>query len=305
MLWRQEYQWTARYWTAKLTFAMTDAPTIPTYDSLMNPLLQSIRDLGGSATIEEINGKVSEVLGLTEEQVNFRHVRGRGSEVDYRLAWTRTYLKAYGLIDNSSRGVWSLTEKGRRANAVDPKAVVRAVNAMQRKLREPKSAAVVEDPTGVEAAVGWQERLLDVLMRMPPAAFERLAQRLLRESGFVQVEVTGRSGDGGIDGNGILRLGGLLSFHMSFQCKRWQAAVGPATVREFRGSMMGRADKGLILTTSTFTKEAMKEAKRDGAAAIDLVDGEQLAEMLKTLSLGVTTRQVEDVTVDPDWFAAL
>lgn len=140
---------------------------------------------------------------------------------------------------------------------------------------------------------------------MPPSAFERLAQRLLRESGFVQVEVTGRSNDGGIDGTGILRLNGLLSFHVIFQCKRWQGPVGPAIVREFRGAMAGRADKGLIITTSNFTKEALKEATREGAAAIDLVDGTQLVEMLKTFGLGVNVRQVEDVTIDDSWFAGI
>jgi restriction system protein len=139
---------------------------------------------------------------------------------------------------------------------------------------------------------------------MPPSSFERLAQRILRESGFVQVEVTGRSGDGGIDGNGILRLG-LLSFHVTFQCKRWQGSVGPSTVREFRGAMMGRADKGLILTTASFTREAIREATREGAAAIDLVNGEQLADILKNLGLGVTTKMVEDVSVDKQWFETI
>jgi restriction system protein len=155
-----------------------------------------------------------------------------------------------------------------------------------------------------EAEVTWREQVLDLMLGMPPAGFERLAQRILRESGFVQVEVTGRSGDGGIDGNGILRLG-LLSFHVSFQCKRWQGTVGPATIREFRGAMMGRADKGLIITTASFTKESVKEATREGAAAIDLVDGEQLVDMLKALGLGVTTRQVEEVSVDKGWFEGI
>jgi len=284
---------------------MTDVTVIPSYDSLMNPLLQAMRDLGGSATIEEINALVSEVLGLSDDQLKVPHVRGRGSEIDYRLAWTRTYLKAYGLIENSSRGVWSLTAEGLRVQAVDPRAIVRSVNAKQRDSRTPKTIGDEQLPTEEESGAAWRERLLDVLAVMPSAAFERLAQRILRESGFIQVEVTGRSGDGGIDGNGILRLGGLLSFHVSFQCKRWQGPVGPAIVREFRGAMMGRADKGLILTTSTFSKDAIREAKREGAAAIDLVDGVQLVEMLKTLGLGVTTRQVEKVEIDPGWFDAL
>jgi restriction system protein len=140
-----------------------------------------------------------------------------------------------------------------------------------------------------------------------PAAFERLVQRLLRESGFIQVEVTGRSGDGGIDGKGIMRLGGLLSFHVIFQCKRYRGAVTAAQVRDFRGAMVGRADKGLLITTGNFTKDAMREATRDGAPAIDLVDNDQLVEKLKELSLGIHTKkiEVEQVTVDSAWFQSI
>jgi restriction system protein len=212
-------------------------------------------------------------------------------------------------LENSSRGVWSLTPKGKEARHVDPREVVRFVAALNKKQqaeRLPEALPALEQLDMDVASEGpeppWQEQLLEAVLKMPPDAFERLSQRLLREAGFVQVEVTGRSGDGGIDGRGILRLGGVLSFHVNFQCKRWQNVVGPATVREFRGAMMGRADKGLIITTSTFTKEAQREATRDGAAAIDLVDGEQLVSMLKEFKLGVSTRQVEEVTVDPAWF---
>ena len=138
---------------------------------------------------------------------------------------------------------------------------------------------------------------------MEPSAFERLVQRLLRESGFIQVEVTGRSGDGGIDGKGIMRLGGLLSFHVIFQCKRYRGSVAPSQVRDFRGAMVGRADKGLLITTGNFTKEAEREATRDGAPAIDLINGDQLIDKLKELGLGVKTEmiEVEKITVDRDW----
>ena len=144
-------------------------------------------------------------------------------------------------------------------------------------------------------------------MNMDPAAFERLVQRLLRESGFIQVEVTGQSGDGGIDGKGIMRLGGLLSFHVIFQCKRYRGSVAVNQVRDFRGAMVGRADKGLLITTGNFTKDAMREATRDGAPAIDLIDGDLLLDKLKELSLGVKTKVVEteQVTIDRDWFAGV
>ena len=147
----------------------------------------------------------------------------------------------------------------------------------------------------------WQDRLLECLLKMTPAAFERLCQRILRESGFIKVEVTGRSGDGGIDGIGVLRLN-LLSFHVFFQCKRWKGSVGASVIRDFRGAMVGRADKGLVMTTGTFSTDARREATRDGAPAIDLVDGETLCELLKGLKIGVSIRKVEHVLVEQNVF---
>lgn len=137
---------------------------------------------------------------------------------------------------------------------------------------------------------------------MSPDAFERLAQRLLREAGFVKVEVTGRSGDGGIDGIGVLRVN-LLSFQVLFQCKRYQGSVGSGAVRDFRGAMVGRSDKGLIITTGTFSGDAKKEATRDGAPPIELIEGDSLCDLLKGLKLGVATEMVERVIVDAEWFA--
>ena len=137
---------------------------------------------------------------------------------------------------------------------------------------------------------------------LSPAAFERLIQRVLRQSGFIQVEVTGRTGDGGIDGKGIARIHGFMSFHVVFQCKRWQGVVGSGEIRDFRGAMVGRADKGLFITTGTFSRDAIKEATRDGAPPIDLVDGDLLADKLKELQLGVTTTMIESVSVNESWF---
>lgn len=278
---------------------------MPTYDSMMNPLIQALKELGGSGTIEEINDKVAEIAGFTDEQLEVLHNPDKGgmTEVDYRLAWTRTYLKKYGVLENSTRGVWALTQTGRKVDAVDEKDVVRVV----RELMQEAKASAEEELGEAEAAESWREDLLSTLIQMEASAFERLAQRMLRESGFVQVEVTGRSGDRGIDGKGIMRLGGLLSFHVIFQCKRWQGAVGPGEVRDFRGAMVGRADKGLLITTGTFTKEAVREATRDGAPAIDLIDGDQLVDKLQDLALGVRTEKVEleQVTVDHDWLLSI
>lgn len=143
----------------------------------------------------------------------------------------------------------------------------------------------------------YRERLLDLLRSFPAEGFERLSQRLLRESGFSQVRVTGRSGDGGIDGNGTLQLNPLVSFRVLFQCKKYSGAVVPSQVRDFRGAMTGRADKGIIITTGTFTAEAKREAARDGAPPIELIDGEKLINMFQELELGlkpVTTYEINE-----------
>lgn len=275
------------------------------YDDLMNPVLSALKLLGGSGTNEEINNKVAEIVNIPAEQLEVLHNPDKGgmTEVEYRLMWTRTYLKKFGLIENSSRGVWSLTPKGSSTDKVSEKEVVRVVREQMKKEKEASSDSE-EEPN---KKIVWQEDLLDVIQKMPPSSFERLIQRLLRESGFVQVEVTGQKGDEGIDGHGIMRLGGLLSFHVIFQAKRWKGSVGAGQVRDFRGAMVGRADKGLLITTGAFTKDAIKEATRDGAPAIDLVDGDQLVEKLKQLSLGVETKkiEVEQVTIDRDWFASI
>ncbi len=157
----------------------------------------------------------------------------------------------------------------------------------------------------VEKTEEWKEQLLNILYNISPSAFERLAQRILRESGFFQVEVTGKTGDGGIDGKGIVRVSGLLSFHVIFQCKRYKGSVTPSQIRDFRGAMQGRADKGLFITTGNFTREALKEATRDGAPPIDLIDGDLLCDKLRELKLGITTRMTETVDIKDEWFSHL
>lgn len=151
----------------------------------------------------------------------------------------------------------------------------------------------------------WEERLLRVLLRMDPTAFERLSQRLFRESGFSNVMVTQRSRDGGIDGVGSFKIS-LLSFRVYFQCKRYQGQISSPTVRAFRGAMAGGGDKGIILTTSGFTSEARKEASREGATSIELINGSELCSLLKDLGMGVTVRErvVEDVEIHEEYFGA-
>ncbi|MGA2542823.1 MAG: restriction endonuclease [Verrucomicrobiota bacterium] len=283
---------------------------MPKYADFWTPVLKAMKLLGGSGTVEEIKNRVVEVMGLTPPMLDKLHDPDSSNmtEVEYRLAWARTYLKNYGLLENSARGVWALTKAAEGVEVLDVKEVRRIVGERMRKSRKSRKAeSGHEQEEELEGAIeDWRKRLYALLTKeIDPSAFERLVQRVLREAGFIQVEVTGRSGDGGIDGRGIARIHGFMSFHVVFQCKRYQGVVTPAAIRDFRGAMVGRADKGLFLTTGTFSKEAVKEATRDGAPPIDLIDGDALADKLKEYSLGVSVRMVEDVSVNEDWFKTI
>lgn len=286
---------------------------IPTFDSLMNPLLKALRHLGGSGSIDEIYETVAELESFDEEMLSIPHnpEKSNQTEVAYRLAWARTYLRKYGFLDNSSRGIWTLTQKAKEEKEVTPSKVLKHVRDMDKKGVSKKKEKIntnieLTNSYAPEEAKAWREELHHLLTQeISPEAFERLTQRLLRESGFVQVEVTGKTGDGGIDGKGIARINGLMSFHVIFQCKKYQGSVPASAIRDFRGAMVGRADKGLFITTGTFTPAAIKEATRDGAPPVDLVDGENLAEKLKELNLGVLTEMVEKVSLDKQWFINL
>jgi len=274
------------------------------YDDLFNPTLESLHKLGGSASVPEIEEEVSKILNLSDSEVNDIH-RGSVTKLSYRLAWARNYLKRYGAIENSARGVWALTSAGLKLISVDKEEVKKQVKLLDQR-NNVATEKEEEEPIAAEAPkdITWKEELLEVLKNIPAASFENLCKRFLRESGFINVEVTGRSGDGGIDGKGVVKLGGVLSFHVVFQAKRYKDIVPPSVVRDFRGAMIGRADKGVIITTGTFTRDAKAEAQRAGAPPIDLIDGEELAERLKELSVGVETEleTIERVRIKKDWF---
>ena len=265
------------------------------------PLLDALRGLGGSAKADEAVDRVAEDLKVPDEVLNETLPSG-GSRFRNQVAWARFYLVREGLIDSSKHGVWSLTEQGFKARLSFEEArqlFLKWVKIFQeqRKLKEQNEpvAEQVAEGTGAPSK-DYREEVLELLLAIPPAGFERLSQRLLREAGFTQVVVTGQSGDGGIDGFGILQVNPLVSFKVLFQCKRYAKSVAPSQVRDFRGAMSGRADKGIIITTGTFTAEARREATRDGAPPIELIDGEKLIDMLEKLELGlraVTTFEVE------------
>ncbi|WP_396154068.1 restriction endonuclease [Flavobacterium sp.] len=283
---------------------------VPTHDKMMIPTLEALKILGGSGTIDEINEKVYEIAGYDEELLEIPHnENGIQSKVEYRLAWARTYLKKYGLIENSTRGIWALIDNEIDTTKLKSDTILKNVREQTKKpkseIKQNKEEVESEIDDEIEDQIDWKENLISIILTIEPSAFERLCQRILRESGFVQVEVTGKSGDGGIDGKGIVKLNGFLSFHVFFQSKRYKGSVGSGDIRDFRGAMQGRADKGLFITTGNFTREAIKEATRDGAPPIDLIDGELLCDKLKEFNLGVKTELIEEVSVNAEWFSKI
>lgn len=260
--------------------------------------------MGGSASNDELLAKVIEIENIPEHVQSFIHTDNRQTKLAYNLAWAKTYLKRVGPLENSSRGLWALTAIGEGMTENDCEDVPRRVRREdyeRKKAPDDKLPNQSETPSEAPPEETWKDALIRLLLGMKPDAFERLAQRVLREAGFIKVEVTGRSGDGGIDGLGVLRVN-LLSFQVLFQCKRYQGTVGASAVRDFRGAMVGRCDKGLIITTGTFSNDAKREATRDGAPAIDLIDGDLLCELLKQLKLGIRVEMIESVAVEAAWF---
>ena len=267
----------------------------------MWPVLKALESLGGSSSIRELDERIATDLQLSDNSLEELHGDGPQTEFTYRCGWARTRLKHVGATKNSARGIWEITKTGRTIESES------RLHGMEREWRDDRKRSEEvqeqgidgeEDPQNGEA---WKDKVLERLKTLSPDAFERLCQKLLREHGFTRVEVTGRSGDGGIDGVGVLRVN-LLSFHVVFQCKRYAGSVGSNSIRDFRGGLTGRADKGLLITTGRFTTSATREATRDGAIAIDLIDGLTLCDLLLEKNMGVTTKTIKKVIPELEFF---
>lgn len=252
----------------------------------MSPTIDAIKELGGSANTDEIYEKIVGNLKLSDALQEIVNGKTGQSKLQYDLAWVRTVLKNKGILSNGGRGIWVLTINSLADVAKDRKTEIQ-------KVEEQDAEEEVLD------AEKWKKTAVEIITeKLTPSSFERLIQRILREKGFTQVEITGKTGDGGIDGRGIAKINGILSFHIIFQCKRYKGKVSSSYIRDFRGAMVGRTDKGLFITTGSFTREAT----RDGAPAIDLMDGNKIAEKLKELNLGIDVELREHVTVNETWF---
>jgi restriction system protein len=280
---------------------------IPTAESMMWCVIEGLRELGGSASIAEIDMSAINLAGYSELQQSVMHKESSSeTEILYRLKWARTKLKMCGLVTSPARGTWTLTTSGFAIS--NETEVLNLYKAATKKSSSQQPDGVIEtaiETIEIDAEIEWRDALIAKLRNLTPSAFEHVTKRLLIEIGFKDVRVTGKSGDQGIDGVASLQVL-LLSFPVYFQCKRYEGSVSASEVRDFRGAMAGRGEKGLLVTTGAFTSGATLEANRDGAPPVQLVAGDRLAELMKEYRLGVKviTREVEDVTIDETFFDA-
>lgn len=281
---------------------------MPAYSDLINPTITALQNLGGSGKVDEIYNEVLKIISLPNEIIDFQHSeKSSQSELQYRLAWARTYLKNYGIIDNSSRSVWVVLPQHKDIKYVDVDDCVTKVRSMfGKKLDTTTQNDEDLEDEGIdlpEEIKPWRTKLHDILLNMNPFAFERLTQRLLRECGFSQVEVTKKSGDGGIDGFGKLMINGLFSFKVAFQCKRYNGTVPASDIRDFRGSLTTDVEKALFITTGSFSKPAKEEAMTQGKIQIDLIDGEEFMNRLAEFQIGV--KPITDYDIDEVYFSQI
>lgn len=278
-----------------------ETKNLPKNLRLFNPILNIIRKLGGSANAIEVKDELIELLKISEIELTEKYKSGV-LKIDNKIAWARVYLSEAGFIDISKENVWTLTEKGLNSNPSDEELIKifqNIHNEWQIRGKEILSQTGDDEKEIVEH-LEYKEDFLNKLKSISPEGFERFCQRILRESGFKKVVVKGRSGDGGIDGEGILEINPLISMKVIFQSKRYKDSVSPSYLRDFRGAMQGRAEKGLFITTGRFSQDAKLEATRDGVPPIELIDGYKLVELCEKHQIGL--KQKLTYKIDEDFF---
>lgn len=274
----------------------------PEFLKYINPVLTALQANGGAGNSSDIIEQVIEELNITEADLEETTSNGQ-SKIRNQIQWARFYLFKAGLIDNAQRGIWRLTNEG-----LDKKLTNEGVYSLFKTVQENVKKKPTPKPTKTEPTYEniptedeeHSQSLINIIQNLPPAGFEKLCKRLLTEIGINEISITGGSGDQGIDGKGIVKLNDVVSLNIVFQCKRYKETVSPHHVRDFRGAMQGRGEKGLIITTGRFTKEAKNEANRDGVTPIELIDGDRLVELFEKFRLGL--KPVTVFEIDQEFF---
>ncbi len=266
----------------------------------MGPLLDCLRALGGSARPKEVSNWIARELHLSPELTE-TIIKSGANRFHNQVQWARPYLVWEGLLDDSKRGSWTLSPLGWKSHIDEDAARTIFLNRVkigqfQRKQRTATETQIEPEFSDATPPDETEEiDLLAILKDLPPYGFELICGRLLREHGFEEVEVTQRSRDGGIDGSGLLRLSPVVSLRVAFQAKRYKAVGARSAVGEFRNALLGRAEKGVFITTGRFTGDAESEATRDGVVPIELIDGERLVELFQDAGIGVKPKTIYEI----------
>lgn len=275
----------------------------PQFLKYVIPIFNILKANGGAGNSSSVIDQVVDDLGITEGDLAETTSNGQ-SRIRNQIQWARFYLFKAGLIDNSQRGIWRLTKEGldTNLNEADVYKLFKSVQDKQSKTKDektdPKYKSDIDDTTTEDEE--HSAELLNLIKNLTPSGFEKLCKRLLTEIGIHDIVITGGAGDQGIDGVGLVKLNDVVSLNIVFQCKRYKDTVSPHHVRDFRGAMQGRGEKGLIISTGRFTKEAKNEANRDGVTPIELIDGERLVELFEKHELGLKPITVYEI--DNDFF---
>jgi restriction system protein len=264
----------------------------PQFIQWFNPVLRALKELGGSGTVSEVVELVAKFEAVPED-VQKEKLNSGGLRFNNQVQFARQYLVWEGLLESSSRGVWSLTERGAKTDLTRPQALKifekqHALHQGTRKKASLPSEGKEDGDNDIDSDAGtYKVEVLELLKKLSPTAFEHFSKRLLREYGFEKVEVTGGPKDKGIDGTGILKVNPFVSFRVAFQCKRYDQAVVSSAISTFRGSIPSSVDKGILITTGYFTADAKTLAQDPGLKPIELIDGDQLVVLMEEMELGL------------------
>ena len=243
---------------------------LPKQKDIEVPLLEVLVELGGQGKPKEIYPLVTKKFPEIRDEDLTETLLSGGSKWTNRIQWVRQRLIDKGELHSPSRGIWAITDKGRK----------------RVETKEPSVPTVnfVELYDDYEAS--FRSQLLEKLNELTPRQFELFAKKLLQAYGFVDVKVTNVSSDGGVDGYGKLRLG-LATMNVAFQCKRWQGNVGRPEVDKFRGAIQGEFEQGVFFVTSDFTPQAREASLKSGAVPIILLNGESIVDLMIQKGIGV------------------
>jgi restriction system protein len=265
---------------------------IPKQTELEIPLLRAMKALGGKARPEQVYALVTKYFpDLTESDLTEELESGGGNKWKNRIRWVRQKLISKGDLESPEYGWWMITSKGTaRVEAIE-KHPSRA-DRPDRGMGQTQYASANLEELADEYLAAFKQKVRQNLQELTPQQFERFAGALLSAYGFVDVLVTGKTRDGGIDGHGKLKVG-LATLNVAFQCKRWQGNVPTKEIHQFRGVVQGAFEQGYFFTTSDFVAGAQEASVKKGAATIVLLNGDAIVQLMIEKGLGIRRRAVE------------